>query len=94
MHFPENTLFDIFPLPRNVAQYHLHHVTYAATKFKVAAANGLGDTFTRNRTHKRTRMDIRTGSPRQIHVPFFLQEKACKMYILRIRLQYFKGDYR
>ena len=33
-----------------------HHVTYAATKFKVAAANGLvEDTITRNRTHERTR---------------------------------------
>ena len=26
-----------------VAQYPLHHVTYAATKFKAAAADGLGE---------------------------------------------------
>ena len=31
-----------------VAQYPLHHVTYAATKFEVATSNHLGgDTFTR-----------------------------------------------
>ena len=33
----------------NIAQYPLHHVTYAATKFEVAMSNGLGrDAFTRN----------------------------------------------
>ena len=42
-----------------VAQYPLHHVTYAATKFEVARSHGLGgDTFTRNvtgtQTHVRT----------------------------------------
>ena len=32
---------------QNVAQYSLHHVTYAATKFEVARSNGLGgDAFT------------------------------------------------
>ena len=47
--------FDLDPgikVTRNVAQYHLHHVTYFTTKFKVATSNGLGgDTFTRNMTH-------------------------------------------
>ena len=34
---------------RSVAQYFLHHVTYAATKSEVAMSNGLGGyTFTRN----------------------------------------------
>ena len=34
---------------QNAAQYPLHHVTYAAAKFKVAISNGLGgDAFTRN----------------------------------------------
>ena len=34
---------------RNVAQYSLHHMTYAATKSEVAMSNCLGgDTFTRN----------------------------------------------
>ena len=34
---------------RNVAQYPLHHVIYASTKFEVATSNGLGgDTITRN----------------------------------------------
>ena len=48
MHLHEKNLFAIFPLPRNVvAQYPLHHVTCAATKFKAAAADGLGeDTIT------------------------------------------------
>ena len=35
-------------ITQNVAQYSLHHVTYEATKFEVANANGLGgDKFTR-----------------------------------------------
>ena len=34
----------------HVAQYHLHYVTYSATKFKVATSNRLGgDTFTRKK---------------------------------------------
>ena len=38
----------------------LPSVAYAATKFKVAAANDLGrDTLPRNRTHERTRTDRR-----------------------------------
>ena len=32
---------------QNIAQYPLHHVTYASAKFKVAISNGLGDKFTR-----------------------------------------------
>ena len=40
---------------RNVAQYPLHHVIYASTKFEVAGSNGLGgDTITRNVTDGRT----------------------------------------
>ena len=36
-------VFDLWPkVTRNVAQYPLHHVTYAATKFEVAMSNGLG----------------------------------------------------
>ena len=34
-------------ITQNVAQYSLHHVTYAATKIEVATSNGLGDKFTR-----------------------------------------------
>ena len=38
---------------QNVAQCPLHHVTYSATKFEVAATNGLGAaTFTRNVTDR------------------------------------------
>ena len=48
---------------RNVAQYPLHYVIYASTKFEVATSNGLGgDTITRNVTEGRTdaRMDGQT----------------------------------
>ena len=52
MHLQENTSFDLdfeVKVTQNVAQYPLHHVTYAATKFEVARSKGLGgDTFTRN----------------------------------------------
>ena len=50
MHLQENTLFDLdskVKVTQNVAQYPLHHVTYAVTKFEVAKSNGLGDVFTR-----------------------------------------------
>ena len=41
---------------RNVAQYPLHHVTYAAIELEVARSNGSGggDTFTRNMTDAQT----------------------------------------
>ena len=39
--------FDRDKVTQNNAQYPLHHVTYPATKFEVAASNCLGgDTFT------------------------------------------------
>ena len=42
MHYQENTVFDLNLI------FYLHHVTYTATKFEVAASNGLeGDAFTR-----------------------------------------------
>ena len=56
MHLQENTLFDLCPLPRNVAQ----SCEYA--KFEVTAANSLGgDTITRKCTYERrhTCMDRR-----------------------------------
>ena len=62
MHLQENTLFDLdlgVKVTRNFAQYPLHHVIYASTKFEVATSNGLGeDTITRNVTDGRT--DART----------------------------------
>ena len=61
MHLQEHTLltFDLWvKATRNVAQYSLHHGTYAATKFKTARSNCLGDKITRNvtdgRTHRQT----------------------------------------
>ena len=50
MHLQENTLFDLdlgVKVTQNVAQYPLHHVTYAPAKFEVATSNSLGDPFTR-----------------------------------------------
>ena len=51
MHFKANTLFDLCPwgkVAKNIAQFPLHHVTYAPGKFIVAMSNGLGgDAFTR-----------------------------------------------
>ena len=44
---------------QNVAQYPLHHVIYASTKFEVTTSNSLGgDTITRNVMDGRT--DART----------------------------------
>ena len=55
MHLQENILLDLdlrVKVNGNVAQYPLHCVTYADTKFEVATSNGLGgDTFTRNVTY-------------------------------------------
>ena len=51
MHLHENTFYDlVVKVTRNIAQFTLHHMTYAATKFEVATSNGLGDTFTKNVT--------------------------------------------
>ena len=51
MHLHENTLYDLdlgVKVTLNVAQYPLHHVTYAHAKFEVAMSNGLGgNAFTR-----------------------------------------------
>ena len=52
-HLQENSIFDLdldlgVKVTRNFAQYPLHHVTYSATKFKVASSKGFGgDAFTR-----------------------------------------------
>ena len=64
--------FDLgVKVTRDVAQYHLHHVTYSTTKFEGATSNGLGgDTFTRNVTDGR-----RTGFDTKLIYPFFLKEK-------------------
>ena len=46
----ENTFFDLdvdIKVTRNIAKHPLHHVTYAAAKFKASTPNGLrGDAFT------------------------------------------------
>ena len=52
MHLQENIFFDLdlwVKVTLNVAQYPLHHITYADTSFEVATSNGLGkDTFTKS----------------------------------------------
>ena len=80
MHLQENTLFDLgVKVTRNVAQYPLHHVIYASTKFEVATSNGLGeDTITRNVTDRRTdgRTDRRrTDFGTKLIYPIFLTKK-------------------
>ena len=43
MHLQENTLFDHdlgVMVTQNVAQYPLHHVTYAPAKFDIATSHG------------------------------------------------------
>ena len=45
MHLQESTIFDVdlgVKVTQNVAQYPLHHMTYAPAKFEVAFSNGLG----------------------------------------------------
>ena len=79
MHLQENTLFDIWPWPLTVAQYPLHHVIYAPTKFQVAMSNGLGeDTITRNVTDGRTDRQThrrRTDFGTKLIYPIFLTKK-------------------
>ena len=51
MYLQEDTLFDLWLWPwgntQFVAEYPLHHVTYALAKFEVAMSKGLGHEFTR-----------------------------------------------
>ena len=51
MNLQENALFDLnlgVKVTQNIAQFPLHHVIYASTKFEVAMSYGLGeDTITR-----------------------------------------------
>ena len=45
MHLQKSTVFDLdlgVKVTHDVAQYPLHHVTYAYAKFEVATSNGLG----------------------------------------------------
>ena len=51
MHLQESTLFDLdlqVKVTLNVAQYLIHHVTYAPTEFEVTTSKALGgEEFTR-----------------------------------------------
>ena len=75
MHLQENTLVDLdlgLKVTQNVAQYPLHHVSYAATKFEVVTFNKLGgDTFTRNVMDAQTHICWY-----EIIIPFFPKEKS------------------
>ena len=56
MHLQESTLFDLdlqVKVTLNVAQYPLHHVTYAPTEFEVTTSKVLGgEAFTNKKCHK------------------------------------------
>ena len=61
----------VVKVTRNVAKFHLHHVTYAHARFEIATCEGfVGDAFTRivteNHSHARTyiRMDGQTDDGR------------------------------
>ena len=64
MHLQENSFLGLdlgFNSTQNVAQYPLHHETYAPAKFEVATAKGLGgDTITRNMADRHTQADRHT----------------------------------
>ena len=80
MHIQENTFFDLdlwVKVTQNIAQYPLHHVTYAATKFRVARSNSLGgDTFTRNVTDTQPDRQTTDRLGYKIKLPFFSKEKS------------------
>ena len=85
MHLQENTLFDLDlgdNVTENVAQYPLHHVTFASAKFEVDLPNGLGgDTFTRRnvtdgRKHRRTDGQTTDRLWYEINIPLFLKKRA------------------
>ena len=45
IHSQKNTVFDVdlwVEVTQNVAQYPLHHVTYAPAKFEIATSSSLG----------------------------------------------------
>ena len=69
MHLQENLLYNLWPgdkVTQYIAQFPLHHVTYAGRKFEVATSSGLGgDTFTtkyilHHVTYAYTKLDIGT----------------------------------
>ena len=55
------------------AQYPLHHVTYAATKFEVPMTNGSGGDNNYKKPHVRTH---RQTDKINIDLPFFAKEKS------------------
>ena len=76
---------------QNVAQYPLHHVTYSATKFKVATSNRLGgDTFTRK--YNIWPFTLSQGHKKCCPVPFtscdLFNYIVWSFYLLRFRRRY------
>ena len=73
---------------QNVAQYPLHHETYAATKFEVAMSNGLGgDTFTRNVTDARTHRRTTDRLWYEINISLFSKEKSGYKNMQKVKLE-------
>ena len=73
MNLKEKILIELWPW--NIAQYPLHYVTYAHTKFEVAMSNSLGeDTITRNpQPHRRTLRQTTNFGTKLIY-PIFLRK--------------------
>ena len=63
----------VVKVTRNIAQFPLHHVIDASTKFEVAKSYGLGeDTITRNVTDSRTTERLWYEN----NIPYFFNEKG------------------
>ena len=81
MNLQENTFFDLdlgAKVTQKIAQFPLHHVIYASTKFVVATSYRLGeDTITRKVTDGRMyrRKDDGPTLVRN-NIPYFFQQKA------------------
>ena len=74
VHHHKLSLFYLYlgvKVTQNVAQYPLHHVTYAPAKFEVAMSNSLGDAFTRK--YKML--------PCTLHATAKFEVATCKMHL-------------
>ena len=75
IHYLTLTLGPKVKVTLNVAQYPLHQVIYAATKFEVAMSNGLGGYIYKKRDGWRHgRMMDRLWY--EIYIPLFSKEKS------------------
>ena len=88
MHLQENTLFDLWvKVTGNVAQYPLHHLTYAYVNLEVNTSNGKGkDAFTRKYIILLWFWPLGQGHRKFCRVPFTSYDLCtCKVWSLCIR---------